>query len=128
MNEKPTETFFPTFAFKEAVVALLVFAAVIALAWFWPAAIGDPADPSDSSYVPKPEWYFLSMYQFLKLFPGKLEIVGLLLQPVAILLLTLLPFLDRSPERRPSKRKMTMVLLGLLVGANVVLGVLGYLA
>lgn len=128
MSEKQTETFFPTFAFKEAVVALLVFAAVIALAWFWPAAMGDPADPSDSSYVPKPEWYFLSMYQFLKLFPGRLELVGLLLQPVAILLLTLLPFLDRSPERRPSKRQTAMTVLGLLVGGNIVLGVIGYLS
>jgi len=78
-SETKQETFFPTFLFKEMVVALFVFAAVIALAWYFPAEMGDPADPSDSSFLPKPEWYFLPMYQFLKLFPGKLEILGLVL-------------------------------------------------
>ena len=120
------ETFFPTFIFKEALVALIIFAIVIALAWYFPAELGDPADPSDSSFVPKPEWYFLSMYQFLKLFPGKLEFVGLILQPIAVILLFLLPFLDRDPERRPGKRKTAMTVLVIMVVINLILGVIGY--
>jgi quinol-cytochrome oxidoreductase complex cytochrome b subunit len=126
MSEKKQETFYPTFVFKEALVALVVFIVVIALAWYMPAEMGDPADPSDSAYVPKPEWYFLSMYQFLKLFPGKLEFLGLLLQPLAVILLFILPFLDRSPERRPSKRKFAMGVLIVVVIANIILGVVGY--
>ena len=120
------ETFYPTFLYKEMVVALIFFIIVIALAWFFPAEMGDPADPSDSSFVPKPEWYFLSMYQFLKLFPGKLEVVGLLLQPLMLLALFLLPFLDRNAERRPAKRKVAMITLGAICLIGVVLGVIGY--
>ncbi len=127
-QHKSQETFFPTFLFKEAVVALLIFIGVIALAYFLPAEMGDPADPSDSSFVPKPEWYFLSMYQFLKLFPGKLEVVGLALQPLMILGLLLLPFLDRRAERRPGHRKFAMILLGIIVAGNIVLGIIGYIA
>lgn len=124
--EKPLETFFPTFLFKEMVVALILFIIVIGLAYYFPAEMGDPADPSDSSFVPKPEWYFLSMYQFLKLFPGKLEVIGLLLQPVMLLGLFLLPFLDRNAERHPAKRKVAMSILGGTCVIGIVLGVIGY--
>ncbi|OQX04620.1 MAG: hypothetical protein BWK76_28510 [Desulfobulbaceae bacterium A2] len=125
-NDSSPETFYPTFLFKEMVVALIVFAAVIALAWFFPAEMGDPADPSDSSFLPKPEWYFLPMYQFLKVFPGKLEVLGLILQPLFLLILFFLPFLDTNPERRPSRRKLTMLILLLSCIATVILGVAGY--
>jgi len=126
MKEQQQETFFPTFLFKEMVVALILFFAVIALAWFFPAEMGDPADPSDSSFLPKPEWYFLPMYQFLKLFPGKLEVLGLFLQPLVLAIILFLPFLDKNPERRPAKRKTAMILLTLSVIATVILGILGY--
>jgi quinol-cytochrome oxidoreductase complex cytochrome b subunit len=128
METKPQETFFPTFLFKEMVVALILFFIVIGLAWYFPAEMGDPADPTDSSFVPKPEWYFLSMYQFLKLFPGKLEIIGLMLQPLMLLGLLLLPFLDRNPERRPGKRKTMMVALAGICVVAVILGVIGHFA
>lgn len=120
------ETFFPTFIFKEAVVALAVFIVVILLAVLLPAEMGDPADPSDSSFIPKPEWYFLPLYQGLKFFPGKLEMIGLLLQPLALIVLGAIPFIDRNPERRYAKRKLALTLLALVVIATVVLGIFGY--
>ncbi len=125
---KAQETFFPTFLFKEMVVALIVLAVVIGLAYYFPAEMGDPADPTDSSFVPKPEWYFLSMYQFLKLFPGKLEVIGLLLQPLMLFGLMILPFLDRDPERRPGQRKKMMIGLSVVCVIAVILGVIGYFA
>ena len=125
-EEQQQETFFPTFLFKEMVVALILFGIVIGLAWYFPAEMGDPADPSDSSFIPKPEWYFLPMYQFLKLFPGKIEVLGLFLQPLLLAVIFFLPFLDRNPERRPGKRKVAMILLTLLVIACIILGYLGY--
>ena len=128
MQTEKQETFFPTFAFKEALVALAVFIAVILLASFWPAGLGDPADPSDTSFLPKPEWYFLPVYQLLKFFPGKSEVIGVLIQPLILLGLLLLPFLDRNPERRPSMRKAGMVALAAIVVGAVVLGILGYLS
>ena len=122
------ETFFPTFLFKEAVVALAVFIVVILLAIFLPAEMGDPADPSDSSFIPKPEWYFLPLYQGLKFFPGKLEIIGLILQPLSLVVLAAIPFIDRNPERRYAKRKLALTLLALVVTVTLVLGILGYLS
>jgi quinol-cytochrome oxidoreductase complex cytochrome b subunit len=122
------ETFFPGFVFKEAVVALAVFVVVILLAIVLPAEMGDPADPSDSSFIPKPEWYFLPLYQGLKLFPGKLEIIGLMLQPLALIVLGAIPFMDRNPERRYAKRKLALTILAILVAGTLVLGVLGYLS
>jgi quinol-cytochrome oxidoreductase complex cytochrome b subunit len=122
------ETFFPTFIFKEAVVALAVFIVVILLAVWLPAEMGDPADPSDSAYIPKPEWYFLPLYQGLKFFPGKLEMIGLMLQPLALIVLAAIPFIDRNPERRYTKRKLALTLLALVVIATVVLGIFGYLS
>jgi quinol-cytochrome oxidoreductase complex cytochrome b subunit len=122
------ETFFPSFIFKEAVVALAVFGVVIILAIVLPAEMGDPADPSDSSFIPKPEWYFLPLYQGLKLFPGKLEIIGLMLQPLALIVLAAIPFIDRNPERSYAKRKLALTLLAILVVATLVLGILGHLA
>jgi quinol-cytochrome oxidoreductase complex cytochrome b subunit len=128
MQTKKQETFFPTFVFKEALVALGVFIAVVLLAIYFPSELGDPADPSDTSFLPKPEWYFLPVYQLLKFFPGKSEVIGVLIQPVILLALLLLPFLDRNPERRPSKRKASMVALAVIVVGAVIMGVLGYLS
>ncbi len=122
------ETFFPTFIFKEAVVALAVFIVVVLLAVMLPAEMGDPADPSDSSFIPKPEWYFLPLYQGLKLFPGKLEMIGLMVQPLALIALAAIPFIDRNPERRYAKRKPALTLLAFVVTATVVLGIFGYLS
>ena len=127
MEDQKQETFFPTFAYKEAVVALGVFIVVILLAVFFPAELGDPADPSDTSFIPKPEWYFLPLYQFLKFFPGKLEVIAVMVQPLIPLLLILLPFIDRNPERRPSKRKFSMVAMTAIVVGALVMGILGYL-
>jgi quinol-cytochrome oxidoreductase complex cytochrome b subunit len=122
------ETFYPTFIFKEAMVALAVFLVVLLLAVFLPAGMGDPADPSDSSFIPKPEWYFLPLYQGLKFFPGKLEILGLLLQPLALAVLCAIPFIDRNSERRYAKRKLALTILALFVAGTVILGIFGYLS
>jgi quinol-cytochrome oxidoreductase complex cytochrome b subunit len=128
METDKQETFYPTFVFKEAVVALGVFIVIILLAVFLPAGMGDPADPSDSAFIPKPEWYFLPAYQFLKVFPGKLEILGIILQPLILLGLCALPFIDRNPERRMRKRKVQLTLLVVIVAITIILGVLGHLA
>jgi ubiquinol-cytochrome c reductase cytochrome b subunit len=83
-----------------------------------------PADPA-SAYDARPEWYFLPLYQLLKYFPGRLELVGAIGAPLVVGgLLLLLPLLDRGPERRPGARKrfigaVMVVLAGaLLLGAQ----------
>ncbi len=72
------------------------------------------ADPTDTAYIPRPEWYFLFLFQFLKLFKGSLEMVGSVVLPgLAVLALFLVPFIDRGPVIRLGKRTfaITFVLL-----------------
>jgi len=79
-----------------------------------------PADPSDSAYIPRPEWYFLFLFEMLKYFPGQLEWVGTVIIPtIAVLALFLLPFYDRSPLRYWKKRKVATAIMSLIVIAMV---------
>src|SRR3970040_200242 len=97
--------FFPDVLFKDAVVALLIFILLVALAYFRGAPLEARANPADTSYTPRPEWYFLFLFQLLKYFPGRLEVVGVVIIPtLAILLLLGLPLLDRSPWRYFTRR------------------------
>jgi quinol-cytochrome oxidoreductase complex cytochrome b subunit len=68
--------FFPDIVFKDVVMALVVFLVLVALAVFIGAPLEERANPSDSSYTPRPEWYFLFLFQLLKYFPGKLEVIN----------------------------------------------------
>ena len=125
--EHTEETFYPSFLFKEIVVMMCVFIFVaIILAIVFPVGLGDPADPTDNLFVPKPEWYFMSLYQLLKYFPGKLEIIATAIIPSGgIVALLLLPFFDKSPEKRPTKRPIAMAIGLLALVALVVLTVIG---
>lgn len=114
--------FYPNHLFVEGVVALLVFALLVILACFWQVPPEEMADPSDSAYVPRPEWYFLFYFQLLKYFEGPLILVGTFVLPLLIFAaLFLLPFIDRSEETRPSKRPwaMGLGLAGLLAVAGL---------
>ncbi|MDR2725856.1 MAG: c-type cytochrome [Candidatus Adiutrix sp.] len=97
--------FYPNHVFVEAVVALLALLALALLAFFWQVPLEEIADPSDSAYVPRPEWYFLFYFQLLKYFKGPLMVVGTFVLPVlAGAMLILWPFLDRGEETRLSRR------------------------
>jgi len=92
--------FFPDILFKDAVVSLVIFIALVALAYFVGAPLEPRANPADTNYTPRPEWYFLFLFQLLKYFPGSLEVIGVFIIPsVAVILLIALPLIDRSPKR-----------------------------
>jgi len=98
----PGAAFFPWHVIKDTFMMAAVFASLFAVAAMLPAHLDEIANPSDASYIPRPEWYFLSLFQLLKYFPGPLEPVATMVVPgVAIGFLFLLPFLDRSGERHP---------------------------
>lgn len=106
------EPFYPNAIVRDALVALGIFLILVALSAFVGAELQAPADPSDSSYIPRPEWYFLFLYEMLKFFPGDLVIVGVIILPALVfVILFALPWLDRRPERHPRKRPMVMALL-----------------
>ena len=115
----PARPFFPHHVLKDTLLIAAVFATLFTLAAFMKAPLEAMADPSDANYTPRPEWYFLSLFQLLKYFPGKLEPVAAHGIPgLTFLLLFALPFLDRGPERHPLKRKaVTGVALFMGLGA-----------
>lgn len=120
--------FYPDILFKDAVVSLLVFLALIALAYFIGAPLEERADPADTTYNPRPEWYFLFLFQLLKYFPGSLEVLGVVVIPtLVILLLLLLPFLDRSPRRHFLGRPVVIGLTVFAVVGIVFLSIQSYL-
>ena len=125
--EHSGETFYPSFLFKEIVVMMLIFILVsVFLAVVFPVELGDPADPTDNLFIPKPEWYFMSLYQLLKYFPGKLEIIATAIIPAGgIIALMLLPFIDKNTEQRPTKRPVAMVMMILTIVAIVALTLIG---
>ena len=118
--------FFPDIIFKDAVVALLVFLVLVALAYFIGAPVEARANPNDTSYTPRPEWYFLFLFQLLKYFPGNLEVIGAMILPgLFILLLFALPFIDKSAKRHFRNRPFaTGAALVVVVG----IGTLTFLA
>jgi len=120
------EPFFPDAIFKDAIVSLLIFLLLVALASFVGAPLEARADPADTTYTPRPEWYFLFLFQLLKYFPGELEVVGVVLLPtIAIILLFLLPLIDRSPRRHFTTRPLVMGGTALVI---IAMGVLTYLS
>jgi len=86
-----------------------------------------PLDLMQTFYVPKPEWYFLFLYQTLKAFPGRLEPVATVGIPLfVVLLLVLLPFIDRSPERNPARRPTAMICYAIFVAWVMTMAITGY--
>jgi ubiquinol-cytochrome c reductase cytochrome b subunit len=96
----PREPFAPYQLARDAIVGLLMVAALLWLAARFPAPLERIADPADTSYVPRPEWYFLPLFQLLKYFRGPLEPIGTVIIPgLAVVLLALVPWLDRGTGR-----------------------------
>jgi mono/diheme cytochrome c family protein len=118
--KKRGEPFFPDVLVKDALIGLLVFIILIALAYFVGAPLEERANPADTTYTPRPEWYFMFLFQLLKYFPGKLEVVGVFVLPtLAILALFALPYLDRSPKRHPLSR-LAIVGFTSLLGVSII--------
>lgn len=118
-------SFFPDIIFKDAVAALLIFIVLVSLAYFLGAPTEARADPNDTTYTPRPEWYFLFLFQLLKYFPGKLEVIGVMVIPgLFILLLFALPFIDRGPKRHFLNRPFASISALLVVGGIVTLTIL----
>jgi ubiquinol-cytochrome c reductase cytochrome b subunit len=114
----PKKKFFPEQVFRDTVAIFLAFTVLVILAVLVKVPLGRLADPTDTTYVPRPEWYFLFLFQTLKFFEGSLEVIGSVVLPtIAILLLFLVPFIDRAPLQRIWDRKAALgVFLAAVVG------------
>jgi ubiquinol-cytochrome c reductase cytochrome b subunit len=117
----PSSAFYPRQTARDVTVVSLVLLVLLAMAWRGAPPMEGPADPTDASFIPRPEWYFLGLFQLLKYFPGRLEVVGAIVIPTLLgALLALLPWLDRGPERDPRRRRVVTV--------SVVIGLLAVVA
>ena len=114
--------FFPDIIYKDTIVAFAIFILLVGLAMFVGVPQEPPADPNDTSYVPRPEWYFLFLFEMLKFFPGQIEFIGTVVVPgLAILLLLLLPLFDRSVKRHPRSRPVATIVMSAIVLGMVLL-------
>ncbi len=117
--------FFPDIIFKDVVISLLVFIILVSLAYFLGVPTEARANPNDTTYTPRPEWYFLFLFQLLKYFPGNLEVLGAIIIPgLFILLLLALPFIDKSPKRHFLNRPFASVSAIVVVGGIAMLTIL----
>ncbi len=125
---QPGKAYHPHHTWKEGLVAALVVVAIFTLAKKLGAPLEAEADPADPAYDPRPDWFFLGVFQLLKLFEGPMEVVGAFWLPSGLgLLLVLLPFLDRNPERSLRRRPLCMLGLTVFLGGFGALTVLGAL-
>jgi ubiquinol-cytochrome c reductase cytochrome b subunit len=111
----PKQQFYPRQVFKDTVAIFVAFAILFVMAVAIRVPLEQLADPTDGSYTPRPEWYFLFLFQFLKLIPGSLEVFGSVVLPgLAVLALIMVPFFDRSRMVKVTRRTFAsaVVLLG----------------
>ncbi|GFN22836.1 hypothetical protein [Thermanaeromonas sp. C210] len=109
--------FYPHHFMAELALALGFIGLVLFLAGIAPRELRPPANPIMTPAHIKPEWYFLWVYGLLKVVP---QLLGLAISALVFLALFLLPWLDRSPHRRPEERPKViigtlLVLIGLVV-------------
>jgi ubiquinol-cytochrome c reductase cytochrome b subunit len=111
-----SEPFYPKQVFMDAVVMFGIFIVIAALAIWAPFPLADKANPADSTFIPVPEWYFLFYYQGLKYVHGPFEPLATWILPsIFYLLLFLLPFIDRNPQRHPVRRPTAIAVCGVFL-------------
>ncbi|HME02749.1 MAG TPA: c-type cytochrome [Solirubrobacteraceae bacterium] len=98
--------FFPYAVAKDAAMACVVMAVIIAMSLVLGAELGSKANPTTTTYVPRPEWYFFFLFEVLRVIkpPSLTPLATIGVPTICMILLFLLPFYDRGPERRPERR------------------------
>ncbi len=122
-SETAQKKFFPYFLFEITVVVLFTVETVLVLAVLFPDPVGREIDFA-AQYQPRPEWYFLFLYQLTKYFPGRWTFVGAVFLPLlAFSVVLLAPFLDRGRSTALRERKTAALigfgLLSVVVGLTV---------
>ncbi|MEJ2007216.1 MAG: cytochrome b N-terminal domain-containing protein [Acidobacteriota bacterium] len=122
-----TESFYPRQLVMDLGFALLLVVALGFAAYFDPASLGPLANPADTHYLPRPEWYFRPLFEWLKIWQGKAEFIRIVIIPAMIVLLFVgLPFIDRRLERKPWRRPVAVGTVSLVFIALISLGDYSY--
>src|ERR1700704_4953231 len=114
--------FFPYAVTKDALMACVVMAVIISMSLVLGAELGSKANPTTTTYVPRPEWYFFFLFEVLRVVkpPSLVPLATIGVPTLGMILLFLLPFYDRRPERRPERRPIA-TLTGIAVIAAMAL-------
>jgi len=115
--------FFPYAVAKDATMACVVMAVIIALSLVLGAELGSKANPTTTTYVPRPEWYFFFLFEVLRVIkpPSLVPLATIGVPTLCMILLFLLPFYDRRPERRPERRPIATLTGIFVIGAMALL-------
>jgi len=102
--------FFPYAIAKDSWMAVVVMITIIMMSIVLGAELGPKVDPTTTTYVPRPEWYFYFLFEVLRIVkpPSLVPLAAIGVPTICMILLFLLPFYDRSPERRPERRPIAM--------------------
>ena len=111
--------FFPYAVAKDAAMACVVMAVIIAMSLVLGAELGSKANPTTTTYVPRPEWYFFFLFEVLRVIkpPSLVGLATIGVPTICMILLFLLPFYDRGPERRPERRPIATTAGIVTIGA-----------
>jgi len=122
--------FFPYAIMKDSTMAAITVAVIILMAVLFGAELGPKADPTTTTYTPRPEWYFFFLFELLRVVkPPELVFLATIGIPtICLVLLLLLPFFDRGPERHPLRRPIATTAGIATICAMAYLTVLGALA
>ncbi len=111
--------FFPYAVAKDGAMACVVMAVIITLSLVLGAELGSKANPTTTTYVPRPEWYFFFLFELLRVIkpPALVQLATIGVPTICMILLFLLPFYDRGPERRPERRPVATITGIFVIGA-----------
>jgi menaquinol-cytochrome c reductase cytochrome b/c subunit len=103
--------FFPYAVAKDSMMAVIVMGVIIFLALYFGAELGPKANPTTTTYVPRPDWYFFFLFEVLRVMknvPKFTDMATIGVPTICMVLLFLLPFYDRSPERLIWRRPVAL--------------------
>ena len=122
--------FFPYAVLKDSVMACIVLLVIILLSLFLGAELGPKADPTTTSYTPRPEWYFFFLFELLRVVkpPFFVFVATIGIPTICMVLLIILPFIDRNPERHPLRRPIATIAGITTIAAMAYLTIEGALA
>src|SRR6201995_3924115 len=111
--------FFPYAVAKDGAMACVVMAVIISMSLVLGAELGSKANPTTTTYVPRPEWYFFFLFEVLRVVkpPSLVPLATIGVPTIGMILLFLLPFYDRGPERRPERRPIATITGIAVIGA-----------
>jgi ubiquinol-cytochrome c reductase cytochrome b subunit/menaquinol-cytochrome c reductase cytochrome b/c subunit len=111
--------FFPYAVAKDGAMACIVLLIIILMSIILGAELGPKADPTTTTYTPRPEWYFFFLFELLRVIkpPEFVALATIGIPTICMILLFLLPFYDRSPERRPERRPVATLAGIFTIGA-----------